>query len=228
MDEAASIAAMKPLVLSSGDATALAADQLCAAVQAAGAERGRARVAISGGSALGAWVYACTALKSHLPHVWLTWTDERRVPHADPQSNFGEAHRQTTARGQFELPLYVDGEPVEDALSRVRSRLSAQFDDALDVTLLGMGPDGHIASLFPGHDREGDRVAFEPESPKPPSERFTLTTKFLATASQHVLLAMGESKREAIERVLHGDPALPATQLSPLTICTNLTDLREP
>ncbi len=92
-----------------------------------------------------------------------------------------------------------------------------------------MGPDGHIASLFPGHDfmdASETRVSHVASSPKPPAERMTLTLSTLKRSSQHILVALGESKREALERLLRGDDALPATHLSNLTIVTNI-QLRE-
>ena len=104
----------------------------------------------------------------------------------------------------------------------MESALDRDFDGALDVVLLGLGEDGHVASIFPGQASSAGRVAFVPASPKPPPERITLTRAFLATARETVLLATGEAKREALSRLLAGDPALPAHGLPGLTIVTDL------
>ena len=82
---------------------------------------------------------------------------------------------------------------------------------------------GHVASLFPG--RESSRngfVAFIPDSPKPPARRITLTRAALASAAHTLLLATGEPKRSALERLCAGDPALPATGLPGLVVVTDL------
>ena len=79
----------------------------------------------------------------------LTWVDERCVPSSSPDSNRGGT-RFDPAPG-VELPLYLDGERPAEAVARVQNELATTFDGALDVVLLGMGGDGHVASLFVGH-----------------------------------------------------------------------------
>jgi 6-phosphogluconolactonase len=161
--------------------------------------------------------------------VWgrlrLTWVDERCVPFLDPDSNRGGAYRD----GQLdpsdppglELPLYLDGETPVEACARVAAALRERFDGGLDALLLGMGEDGHIASLFPGRpfERVGGPPVFPvPDSPKPPRRRITLALSLLAAAESAVLLASGAGKREALERLAAGDPALPASALLSLTV----------
>jgi 6-phosphogluconolactonase len=209
-----------------------AARRLVAALVEADRANGSARLAIAGGSA----VRALRAAREELPAgVWsrvrLTWVDERCVPFGSADSNRGEAHRSGAlfegAPPAVELPLFFDGETVVQSLSRARAALHEVFGGALDVTLLGMGPDGHIASLFPGqdaltHEHEGALVLHVADSPKPPPSRLTLTRSLLATAKTHVLLAVGEGKREALERLISGDPALPAAGLSGLVVVTDV------
>lgn len=200
----------------SDDPIGLAAELLRDAI--ASVQRDVVRVAISGGSALGPW------LRADLPweRIRLTWVDERCVEHDASSSNRGEAHRGRSERAAFELPLWLDDEGVDAALQRVRTGLRDDFDDALDVTLLGMGGDGHIASLFPGRSWEGDRVIHVADSPKPPAQRMTLTHAMLGTASRHVLFAVGDSKAEAVARLMAGDPDLPAALLEGLVIVRGL------
>ncbi|NNL66442.1 MAG: 6-phosphogluconolactonase, partial [Myxococcales bacterium] len=85
------------------------------------------------------------------------------------------------------------------------------------------GEDGHVASLFPGRAvPRGASVAFVADSPKPPAERVTLTRALLESARTSVLVAAGEAKRAALERLLTGDPELPAQGLPGLVVVTDL------
>jgi 6-phosphogluconolactonase len=90
--------------------------------------------------------------------------------------------------------------------------------------LLGLGEDGHIASLFPSAWTRlpGKRVAFVSNSPKPPPRRITLSRRMLASAAHVVLLASGPAKRDALRRLRAGDPSLPATGLREMVVVTDL------
>lgn len=185
------------------------------------------RLAIPGGSALAAVAMAGARLGELWGRLALTWVDERCVPLASPDSNRGEAIR----RGLFSarvgpalvLPLFEDGDSPEAAVARASRRFDAELGAKLDVVVLGLGEDGHVASLFPGRAASGDaRVAAVHDSPKSPRERITLTRTALATARQTFLVAAGEPKREALSRLLAGDPALPATGLPGLVVVTDL------
>jgi len=109
---------------------------------------------------------------------------------------------------------------------RVEAALDERFQGGLDVLLLGLGEDGHVASLFPGRSAGNGRVAHIRSSPKPPLERITLTRAFLATARCAVCLAAGEAKRDAAYRLASGDTGLPASGLPGLVLVTDL-DLGE-
>jgi len=214
---------------------AQAARLLAEAIVEADVRRGSARLAIAGGSA----VRALRAAREALPaEVWarvrLTWVDERCVPTASADSNRGEAHRRCALEEASPparaLALFEDGEEPRAAVARVDAALRDSFAEegvaGLDVTLLGMGPDGHIASLFPGDvpftEPPGVLAWHVPDSPKPPASRITLSRALLATARVHVLLAAGEGKREALERLLLDDPRLPAVGLDGLRIVTDV------
>jgi 6-phosphogluconolactonase len=206
---------------------AAAAALLAPALERSDRAQGCARLAVAGGSALAALGILRSALD---PGVWsrlrLTWVDERCVPVADPQSNRGEAlragHLDPAAPPALELPLYLDGETPEAACARVAEGLRGSFQGGLDALLLGMGEDGHLASLFPGHrwDRAPD-VFPVPDSPKPPPSRITLALPLLASAPVAVLLAAGAGKREALARLAAGDPTLPGTALGNLRVVTD-------
>jgi 6-phosphogluconolactonase len=162
--------------------------------------------------------------------VRLTWVDERRVPFQDPDSNRGEAYRLGhLAAGDpplLELPLYLDGETGDQACRRVAASLADDFGGGLDVLLLGLGEDGHSASLFPGRPWPGASVHPVEDSPKPPPGRITLGLSLLRTAPAAVLLTLGQGKAAALGRLLQGDPALPASALPDLLVVTDL-DLGE-
>ena len=115
---------------------------------------------------------------------------------------------------------------VGEANSELRKIIAADADGlpALDLVFLGMGEDGHIASLFPGHTwAAADALAAHvADSPKPPRDRITLTRGLLATATTAILLAVGEGKRAALERLVSGDTSLPAHGLPGLIVVTDL------
>lgn len=226
----------RPEMIVTSEPERTAATLLVQAIVAADRANGGARLAIAGGSA----ARALTAARERLPaDVWartkLTWVDERCVPFASPESNRGEAYRSGALSDAtppaVELALTRDGESVSESLARVHATLREVFGAALDVTLLGMGPDGHIASLFPGHSAAAEAsrdtlVAHVADSPKPPASRITMTRALLATAKTHVLLAAGEGKRWALEQLLLGNTTLPAVGLAGLVIVTDV-DLGE-
>jgi 6-phosphogluconolactonase len=210
------------------DAPAIAASELL--VEAISGLPKAPRLAIPGGSAAAAIGPARERLGRAWADVCLTWVDERCVPFSDAGSNRGSAYRTGALDAGWppalELPLFRDGETGDQAVARVECALDAAFDGALDVLLLGMGEDGHVASLFPGRQPHGGRVCHVTASPKPPPERITLTRSFLGTACAAVLVAAGEPKRAALTRLVRGDPSLPAHGLRALTLVTDL-DLGE-
>jgi len=194
------------------------------------AARGQARLAVAGGSAAAALGSVRRALAGDWKRVRLTWVDERAVPFDSPDSNRGSAYRAGALASQdppaVELPLFLDGESPEHAVARAERGLREQFASALDVLLLGMGEDGHVASLFPGHAAlvAPGLVTSLADSPKPPPHRITLTLSALQAAPVAVLLVSGEAKRQALARLQAGDPTLPAALLTNLTVVTDLEE----
>jgi len=200
---------------------------LALALETVLAREGRARLAIPGGSALGAARVARERLGEAWGRVVLTWVDERCVPLTSADSNRAAATREGLLDGDPRphsiLPLFLDGEAPQQAAERVDEALRAELGGALDVVLLGMGGDGHIASLFLGSEPAGAALAAHVgESPKPPADRITLTAQALRSARHTVLLATGEDKRGALVRLMAGDPRLPAHGLPGLVVVTDL------
>lgn len=216
-----------PRIVRAGDPVAAASALLAEAIAAADGRRGAARLAIPGGSALAALGPARARVGAAWERVRLTWVDERCVPFADAASNRGEAYRSGALDAAHppaaELALFLDGERGAQSVARAQRALDEWFGGALDVLLLGMGEDGHVASLFPGWSApHGARVAHVAASPKPPPERITLTRALLVTAGRAILLATGEDKRAALQRLASGDAALPASGLPGLVAVTDL------
>ena len=209
----------------SADPLRAATIALSAALREADSANGAPRLAVAGGSAATAIRPTREAVGDLWRRVRLTWTDERCVPVSAQDSNRGSAHRDGSLSDEnppaLELPLFETGEAPEEAVRRVSEALGRDFAAGLDVLLLGMGADGHIASLFPNRPPPEGLVAHVSNSPKPPAERITLTVKILSTARRSILLATGEGKRDALARLAAGDPLLPATGLRGLVVFTD-------
>ena len=215
--------------MSSRTAAPRAAAGIARALIAADLRAGHARLAIPGGSA----VQVMATLLPLLPEpvrrrLRLTWVDERCVPIADPASNQGEARRAgLLPEGAHTLPLWWDDASPAEAITRASAGLAADFAGGLDVALLGLGEDGHIASLFPGHPAlaSAEPVLHVVDSPKPPPGRMTLGLSVLAQAGLCVVLATGAGKRDALVRLQRADKSLPAAALARLVVFTDLEGL---
>ncbi len=203
-------------------ARATAARLLLALVDAQ-AVRDQVHIAISGGS-VGTDVLGAVADSELLDlvdlstvHVW--WVDERFVPAGHADRNDRQAAEALFSR----IPLPAENlHPMPasdqvDSLAEAGERYAAELarfaaegesQPVFDVVLLGMGPDGHIASLFPGHDSltAGGVTVVESDSPKPPPQRVSLTFGSLNTARQVWLAAWGEGKAGAVASALRDDP----------------------
>jgi 6-phosphogluconolactonase len=195
------------------EAAERAAEVLATTIDAARTVRGEAHVALSGGSNVGA---AYRLLGPRLPdwrdvHLW--YGDERVVALDDPESTHRLATGTLDAPGAVWHPLAVEL-GCEGSAARYAAELG---DTVLDVALNGMGPDGHTASLFPGHPQlnaPGVAVCVR-DSPKPPPERVTLTLAKLNESRRILLLVTGAEKAPMLARVLSGpDPEVPASLLA--------------
>lgn len=196
-----------------------AAELVADALERIAAETGRVRFAVTGGSAAAAVARCLERLAARdfdFDRLLLTWIDERCVPLASPESNAGALALPRPPRAV--LRLFEDGESPAEAVERVSRELRTTFDGALDCVLLGMGPDGHVASLFPGRPDPPGLAAHVADSPKPPPDRITLTRRTLDTSRTTLLVACGEGKRNALERLYAADPHLPATGLADVVV----------
>jgi 6-phosphogluconolactonase len=152
------------------------------------------------------------------PSVFIYWSDERQVPLDDPASNYAMAKAalldHVPIPPQQVFPLVGDPTP---ALRRVPPDAAGR--PRFDVIHLGLGEDGHTASLFPGSPALQEAqalVAVVHDAPKPPPERLTLTLPVINAARAVLVMVQGAPKREALARVRRRDPAVPASHVLPV------------
>lgn len=160
------------------------------------------------------------------------YADERAVPLDHPDSNHHLC--QTEFYSKISIPpanihtidptLLDDLEELADAYEQQLIMQFAAKDSArfpiFDLILLGMGPDGHTASLFPGHEllQESDRWIVDiDDSPKPPPRRITMTFPVLNHASKVAFVAAGEGKQDTLHTVLDKpEEGLPSSRVRPV------------
>ena len=191
------------------------ADEFVQICHQAIAAHGRFDVALSGGSTpRGMLELLATPDYSNRidwSKVYLFWSDERYVPPSDPQSN--EHMAQEALIRHIPIPLanvhgmYVDG-GVELAASLYEDLIREWLADelSLDLTLLGIGPDGHTASLFPGEPavHERLRLVVPGTGHAGVSERITMTQPLINRSRTVMFLVAGADKAEPLRRVFDG------------------------
>lgn len=173
-------------------------------------ECGSFHLTLSGGSLIKALYDAGLGQR---PAEYSQWTiflaDERFVPESSPDSTYGEYQRlfaiTPLMAASFPNPI-----PAGVSLKECAVRYG-QLIDRLDLIVLGLGPDGHTASLFPGREwnANGEKCIAVCNSPKPPPERISMTLDCILSAKAIVFYATGSSKRTALERITQNDYALP-------------------
>jgi len=153
--------------------------------------------------------------------------DERWLPPEDPLSNLRLLRETLLSRApvpEANVHFVDTGLPdPEEGARRYEESLRAVFPDPpggfprFDAVVLGIGKDGHTASLFPGRPETaaGGAWAVATAGGKPPVPRVTLTLPVLSAAAQVVFLVSGGEKARALRGVLSGDPALPASRVTP-------------
>jgi len=146
--------------------------------------------------------------------VDLWFGDERCVPPDDPESNYRLVAETLLAHAAGARVHAVDGRADPDVAA---AAYAAEIRGVrLDLALLGLGEDGHTASLFPGSPALDvrDREAVAVTASKPPPRRITLTLPVFEAAAAIVVLAVGEGKADAVAAVLRGpDRRFPASLL---------------
>lgn len=203
-------------VVDAETASRRAAAEIALALQRARDERGVAHLALSGGSTP-TRTYELLAHKlDSFADVELWFADERCVGPEDPESNYRMVADALLGPAAIapERVHRMEGElgPADGAARYARAlREHAPLGHGeplpvLDLIVLGIGPDGHVASLFPGaatlRADEGELCLGVSDSPKPPPQRITLSLAVLRAARRCLLLATGASKADAVSAML--------------------------
>lgn len=193
---------------------------------------GRIAISLSGGSTPRRLyqLLAESPFREAMPwdRVHWFWGDERFVPHDHPDSNYRMAREALLSRAPIPAanihPIETVGDPAAAARAYDQALKSYYGTDALDpsrplfdIQLLGLGPDGHTASLFPGTTVLGERSRWVAEVVgAKPETRITLTYPPLESSRHTAFLVAGADKREVLARVLAGDRELPSARLNPV------------
>jgi 6-phosphogluconolactonase len=191
-------------------------------------ERGEFRLALSGGKTPRPIYAEFSRIARDLPweQVRFTFGDERCVPPDDPESNYHMAHEtlfepsgipeKSILRMRGEIQPQLAAQEYEDTLAL----LATQHGEMIyrhDLTLLGMGEDGHTASLFPGTAALAEQVqrVMANYVPQLDAWRLTMTLPLLNQSRQVLFLVSGEKNPDLLERVLAGDSGYPANKVCP-------------
>jgi 6-phosphogluconolactonase len=192
------------------------------------ATRGVAHVMLTGGT-VGIGVLASLAASPLSEiidwtsvHAW--WGDERFVAAGDPERNEGQAQEALLRH----VPLPEDNihrmggtddfASPEDAAAAYAREIAALGTPTWDVVMLGMGPDGHVASLFPGHPvyaaHNSEEAVAVHDSPKPPATRVSLSLASINRSREVWVVAAGAAKADAVARGLAGDVIVPVAAVA--------------
>ncbi|KAF5727145.1 putative 6-phosphogluconolactonase [Tripterygium wilfordii] len=211
------------------------ADYVAELSEASVKERGVFAIALSGGTLISLMGKLCEAPYNKTvdwAKWYIFWVDERVVAKNHADSNYKLAKDGLLSKVPI-VPSHVysinDSVSAEEAaneyefvirqLVKTRTVSVSDISDCpkFDLILLGMGPDGHVASLFPDQsvlDEKDEWVTFITNSPKPPPERITFTLPVINSASNVAVVVTGESKAEAVHLAIDSlgpdDPLLPA------------------
>ncbi len=166
---------------------------------------GRFRMAVPGGRSPGRIFDWLVPRVLEWERVDVLFADERAVPPDDAESNFRLVHDRIVSPLGGRAPRVVRMRADAGDLEAAAREYESEVATPLDFVLLGLGEDGHVASLFPGSpllaERER-RVAVVRDSPKPPPTRLTLTPRAIAEARHVAVIATGAAKSAAVARAL--------------------------
>jgi 6-phosphogluconolactonase len=175
-----------------------------------------AEIALTGGSTPVRAYERAAGLEPDWSRAGVWWGDERCVPPDDERSNFGLTKRALFDKLERQPGRVHRIRGEDEPQSAAASYEQALRETKLDLVLLGLGPDGHVASLFPHSPglAEPERLVIAAESKLDPYvERVTMTPPALRAADRIVFLVTGEAKAEAVAAALAGppDPAVPGS-----------------
>lgn len=194
------------------------ADMIADASAAAISAKGSFVIALSGGSLIRCLEAVVGREDIDFTRWWVVFVDERVVPHSSPDSTFGAAQEALLRKVSIPFSHVIaikEGLSASQAAEHYAGRLldiipevmplNSEGFPVMDLILLGVGPDGHVASLFPNRKETAASSGWVLpvfNSPKPPSERITLTMPVLNAARKIAVVALGSGKSEIVQRAL--------------------------
>lgn len=201
-----------------GDLVSTAAQMIAEKLESLSSSQKEVHIAITGGTVGTLTLEGLKELTKGIDlsklHVW--WVDERFVPRVSPDRNELQARTAwLEGSGILEQNVHAfpasDSTSIEDAANSFATEIET-VNPEFELVLLGMGEDGHVASLFPGSQglAFGDYVVVEQNSPKPPKTRLSLSTKAINSAREVMFLVSGLEKAQAVREVMSGVGNLPA------------------
>lgn len=197
-------------------------DEIVASVREAIAERGRCSIVLAGGSTPGS-IYRALSKPPRVEEVeWsavtLYWGDERWVPHTDNMSNFKMTQETLLSQIPEPKPAFfpvdtsraspADAAASYGAMIASNEKFVPGTFPTFDIVLLGIGEDGHTASLFPGSpllEKASQSLCAAVEHPEDGKPRITLTPPALLAARRIFFIVKGEGKSDVMKRVLEGN-----------------------
>ncbi len=167
--------------------------------------------AISGGATALIFLGALKNASVDWDRITLFWTDERAVAPEDPESNYGLAERMLLkplgSKAPRALRMPTDTMPLGQAALWYDDLLANELHNgSLDLAILGVGEDGHICSLFPGHRAllvDDLRAVAVEDAPKPPPRRLSLTLRFVLQTKKIWLVAIGPRKLPVLQAAIN-------------------------
>ncbi len=179
--------------------------------------RGAAVIALAGGNTPRATYEKLATAKLDWKRVTIVPTDERVVPLGDPLSNVTMIGRAFIPKGARVMPVVPNATADYKAAGRSADALMQDLHWPLDLCLLGMGADGHTASIFPGPDfdealngpkeRRALGVMPDPLPPEAPIGRVTLSREGIVTARALMMAITGQAKRDVLEAAIEQGPS---------------------
>lgn len=144
-------------------------------------------------------------------HLW--WGDERFVPAVSEERNSLAVLRNLDEDSPIHVHQVMPSDSSVDLEVAAKRYNADLLGIEMDLTLLGVGPDGHVASLFPGQweSNEGRNAIAIAHSPKPPEQRVSFSMAKINSSHSVWIMASGEAKREAVARIIARDESIPGT-----------------
>ncbi|MGH9386407.1 MAG: 6-phosphogluconolactonase [Vicinamibacterales bacterium] len=184
--------------------------QITESFESAIRERETLSLAVSGGATALVFLGALRVARVQWSRVTMFWADERAVPADSPESNYGVAERLLLdplgAAAPRALRMPGDQPDLEEAALQYDETLAYELRSGpLDLALLGIGEDGHVCSLFPGHpalQQVDHRVIAIHDAPKPPPRRLSLTMSFLCRTRKIWLVVLGARKHPVLQAAM--------------------------